>query len=751
MPGRTLDHYELLDLLGQGGMGVVYRARDARLNRLVAIKVLSPAAGSDAARAARLVREASAASALTHPAIVTIYDIGCCNDAHYIAMELVAGRPLSEAIPRTGLPVDEALRIARQLAGALQCAHAAGIVHRDLKPANIMIGAGDMVKVLDFGLAKRDDPSGRSSMAGTLSNLTDPGTVLGTAAYMAPEQAQGLSVDARADIFSFGAVLYEMLSGRSPFQRESVASTLAAVLRDEPPRLESLSKSVARVLDRCLNKARERRYVDGEQLAADLGTVTAIHGGKPVPFVAVLPFANLCPDPDNEYFCDGLSEEILNLLARTPGLRVIARTSAFAWKGKAEDIRTIGATLGVDSLLEGSVRRAGERLRVTVQLVDASNGRPLWSSRYDRHLTDVFAVQEEIATEVVTALHGTLFAPPPAPAPAGGDAHEAYLRGRHFWNRFTNDSMEKALELFGQASTLDPAYALAHVGRADCYLQLGHVRAGHMRPLEAFPQARRAAETALALDPRLADAHCALACCLYWHDWDWSGAEQAFRHAIHLNPNHVISRQWYALFLATMRRFDAAEDEIQRALHVDPLSPLLLTYSMAVAYFAGRFDRALQRFARVVEIAPDYPWALHWLSLVHGDQGDYARAIDILRGLLEMEPRMTAAVCRLGLYGGLAGLPEVSHQALARLDELSSEQYVDPLIRAWPWIGLGELGRAIALHKEGVEQRSPLFTIVPVDPSCRLLFDVPEYADVLRRLRYPIDDLALRTGLTESP
>jgi serine/threonine-protein kinase len=740
MIGRTLDHYELLDVLGRGGMGVVYKARDSRLDRLVAIKVLPPATASDPDRTARFRREAAAASALNHRGIVTIYDIGSDQGADYIAMELVSGRPLSEMIAGAGLTVEEAVRIARQIADALECAHAAGIIHRDLKPANIMIAPSGTVKILDFGLAKRSSTPNGVSVDETASGLTMPGVIIGTVGYMSPQQAQGLPVDARTDIFSFGVVLYEMLTGRGPFDRESAAASLAAVLRDDPPRISGVPPALTRVLERCLQKDPQRRYASVGELLTDLDDIENT-ADRHTPFLAVLPFANLSSDPDNEYFCDGLSEEILNLLARTPDLRVIARTSAFAWKGKTDDIRAIGARLGVDALLEGSVRRAGERLRVNVQLVSAADGRPLWSSRYDRTLTDLFAVQDDIASEVVKALQGTLLANAPSPVLAGGAAHDAYLRGRFHWNRFTVPAMVKALELFQQAAALDPNYALAHVGVADCYLQLGHSRAGYMRPLDAFPKARAAVERALHLEPSLAEAHCSLACCLYWHDWDWHGAEREFRRAIRLNPNHATSRQWYALYLATMRRFDEAEAQIEYGLSLDPLSPLVAAYHVAVAYFARAYPSAIARFDRVAELNPEYPWGLFWLGMCYGDSGECVRATEVLQQALRVSPGMTVALGKLALYYARAGREDLARQALAQLDSFPPDHYVDPVIRAYGWIGLGDLQKALDFYEQGFEERSPLFTIVPVDPPSSRLFELPPYVNLLRRLRYPIEGM----------
>ena len=708
MIGRTLNHYELLEVIGQGGMGVVYRARDQRLNRLVAIKVLPVLVQADPARSARFLREAIAASALNHPGIVAVYDIGTSEGVDYIAMELVSGRPLSNVIPPTGLPASEAVRMLRDVVEALYCAHAAGIVHRDLKPANIMIGANGAVKVLDFGLAKREE----SKAGGAQSTLTSPGMILGTAAYMAPEQAQGHHVDARADIFSCGVILYELLSGRNPFLRDSNVATLASILRDDPPPIPGVNQALIAVIERCLRKDRDRRYPDAGHLLTALDTA-ATAADRSLPFVAVLPFVNLSADPDNEYFCDGLSEEILNLLAGTRDLRVIARTSAFAWKGKSEDIRTIGAMLGVDCVLEGSVRRSGDRLRVTAQLVNTLDGQPLWSSRYDRTLTDLFVVQDDIASEVVKALRGTLLAAPVVRIPAAGPAHDAYLRGRYHWNRFTLDSMVKAVDLFEKARSIEPAYALAHVGVADCYLQLGHSRAGYMRPLEAFPKAREAVEAALQLDASLADAHCSLGCCRYWHDWDWAGAEQAFAHAVRLNPNHATCRQWYALFLATSRRFDEAREQIKQALSLDPLSPLVNTYAAGIEYFAGDYDSALSHAERLTEMAPDYVWGRYWLALVHGDQGDPFRAVDIFYRLLPDAPGMALAV------GKLVTTPACRASRISRA----------PCSRGWmrwparnTWIRCCTAGAGLASvtwTRPWSRTKPPTATARPCSPSCR--------------------------------
>jgi len=583
-PGTRLGAYEIVARLGTGGLGEVGKARDTRLNRHVAIKRLI------SQHSERFEQEARAVAALNHPNICQIHDVG----PDYLVFEYVEGAPLSGP-----LPAREALRLALQIASALEAAHRRGILHRDLKPANILVARGDLdlpsVKLLDFGLAKLLD----SDVDAT---RTIDGTVIGTAAYMSPEQADGRSTDARSDIFSFGAVLHELLSGRRAFGGTTTMQVLTAVMREAPPLLNA-PPAVSEIVRRCLEKRPENRFQTVAELKAALERATQSLAPRDAveskPSIAVLPFANLSADKENEYFSDGLAEEIINLLAHMPGLTVIARTSAFAFKGKQEDIRRIAEALGVTSVLEGSVRRSGSRIRVTAQLITASSGGHLWSERYDRELTDVFAIQDEIAQAIARALEVKLALE--APTKRGGTtnlaAYEAYLKSRHYWQKLTPDSMVKSREWCEEAIRLDPEFALAQ-----CHLgELFFVR-GMLAGTEWYRRGREAAERALRLDPSLSEAQALLGSIAGLCNLDWAEGAKWFRLAtMHERvPGHT--RMHYGYHLLLTGQLDAARAEYERALAEDPLNPLYREH-MAFYFDATRdYGRAKAELQKILEI-----------------------------------------------------------------------------------------------------------------------------------------------------
>jgi len=586
--GEKLGPYEILAPIGAGGMGTVYKAWDPRLRREVAIKVSAQQFSQ------RFEREAHAIAALNHPHICQVYDIG----PNYLVIEYVEGAQL-----KGPLPLHEAVRFAVQICDALDAAHRKGITHRDLKPANILVAATG-IKLLDFGLALfSDDGEGREpgALGKTASvNMTRPGTILGTAAYMSPEQAEGRAVDARSDIFAVGLVLYEMLSGRRAFTGDSDIATIAAILYKQPEPIEA-PPALQSIITRCLRKSPADRFqfiteVKDALLAATSGvsSPSASVSSSParVPSIAVLPFVNMGGDKENEYFSDGLAEEILNSLAQIPGLKVIARTSSFAFRGKEQDITRIAETLRVRSVLEGSVRRAGSRVRVTAQLIDAEDGSHLWSQRYDRELEDVFAVQDDIAEAIVSALRVRL-----SQTMAGAEqykpslpAYEALLKARHYSMSGRLELVQRAPEYFEQAIALDPKFALAHCGYANYFLSMTFM--GAMPAAEALQMVRSQAQKALELDPSLPEGHAMLGVVAAGFEYDWKSAEAHFRVATARNPVPVNVRLPYALgYFLRMGRPAEAIQQIELGLREDPLNLLLRLNLIVTEGSAGRLGQ----------------------------------------------------------------------------------------------------------------------------------------------------------------
>jgi serine/threonine-protein kinase len=614
MPLAAGDHlgpYEILTPIGEGGMGEVWKARDTRLNRMVAIKRLKAAHGS------RFEQEARAIAALNHPHICQIYDVG----PDYLVMEYVEGKPLHGP-----MPVEAAVKLALQIAGALEEAHAKGILHRDLKPGNILLTHKGSAKLLDFGLAKLitdADPDATKTLGGA---------VMGTPAYMAPEQAEGKTLDARSDIFSLGAVLYEMLSGERAFGGSSMAQVLSAVLRDEPPLLDAPA-GIQRIVAKCLAKQPSARFASAEELRVALEQMST----KPVdhqPSIAVLPFANMSADKENEYFSDGLAEEILNLLAKIPNLKVIARTSSFSFRGKEQDIRKIAETLGVSHVLEGSVRRAGNRLRVTAQLIHAADGAHLWSERYDRDMTDVFAIQDEIGKAISEALQVRLA---PRTRAVNIEAYQNYLKGQYHRNRLTAESLAKAKECFEQALAIDPNYGSAYSGLAGYYSTLA---SAFVKPTgEVAALAKAAAQKALALDPANSEAHCVLGVVAAIFDYDWHLAETHFSKAMAATPVPLMVRFRYAQFyLHPFGRFAEAIEQMQLALDADPVSVVLHFTMASTLYSARRYREAMEYARRGLEIDANFPYNWWTLGMTQLDAGSAQEAIASFQKYVELTP-----------------------------------------------------------------------------------------------------------------
>jgi TolB-like protein/predicted Ser/Thr protein kinase len=716
--GTKLGPYEIVALLGAGGMGEVYRARDVRLDRTVAVKKVREAFSN------RFDQEARAIAAMNHPHICTLYDIG----PDFIVMEYVEGKPL-----RGPVAVEEAVVYAVQIADALSAAHRKGVIHRDLKPGNILVTSSG-VKLLDFGLAKMSCPAAVGDETLTLE-LTQPGMIVGTPQYMAPEQIEGKPADARSDIFSFGSVLYEMLTGKPAFSGSSIPGLMAAILHEQPTSASNVRPGIPTDLDRliarCLQKAPAQRFGSMEEVKTALEKASL--GQDARASIAVLPFANLSADRENEYFGDGLAEEIINALTQVPGLRVIARTSAFAFKGKQEDARRISETLGVANILDGSVRRAGNRIRVTAQLITAADGSHLWADRYDREMTDVFAVQDEIAQAVVDALKEHLGASAAVRRvqrqAADIEAYHLYVKGRHYFWKFTPEGLDTARDLFEQAVSVDPNYALPLVELAHYYFL--KTMTGSISASEGAPLGIKAAEKALTLDPTLGEAVGVRALLWGLYEYRWGESLQELQRAIQMNPASALTPHWRAIILTGVNRLSEAVSQQEQALKADPLLPLNHYFLARLLVSQNDYDRAFEQARLVVEIAPDY-WLGHTaLGLVHL-RGD--NPADAIRELQWAQLGHYSCGWR-GSAHVLAGERDKAQELLRQIENVKRGRYVSSVPAAMIYTQLGEVDAAFAHLELAIVSRDFQLYALQTDPMFDKLRPDPRYKDLLRRMK----------------
>jgi serine/threonine protein kinase/tetratricopeptide (TPR) repeat protein len=645
--GSRLGPYEVVSLLGAGGMGEVYRARDTRLDRDVAIKVLPDAVAADPDRRRRFEQEARAIAALNHPHVCQIYDVG----PTFLVLEYVDGAPIVGP-----MSVDAAGRVSLQIARALEMAHARGILHRDLKPTNVLLTSTGDTKLLDFGLVKLLQASDGADDV----TRTAAGTIVGTAAYMSPEQAEGRTVDARSDVFSFGAVLYELLSGARAFSGETTAQVLSALLRDSPRPLPV--SPLTRIVTRCLEKDPALRYQAMAEVRAALEDVVRGQPDRDAS-IAVLPFADMSPAKDNEYFSDGLAEEIINSLAHSSHLKIIARTSAFAFKGQNVDIRRIAETLGVTHVLEGSVRKAGNRIRATAQLINAVDGSHLWSERYDREVEDVFAVQDEIATAIAAALRVKL-----SPAPrhhVNVAAYESYLKGRHHWARLTPDALARSRACYEEAVALDPRFALARFALAEHFYAL---TANGLKPSrDIVDPVRKWALEALDVDPTFAEPHALLGLLAASVLYDWPEAANRFHLAMTREPVTPWVRWFHGQYLMQIGRLDEAVDQMQRTLQEDPLHVLCRSQMAGCLHAFGRRAEASRQLEQVFEIDRDF-WVARWYEgLTAALDGDLLKARAAAEQAYSLTPHDKM---NIGLLAGVLSRTGDSPRAEGLLTEL---------------------------------------------------------------------------------
>ena len=789
--GQHLGPYKILAPIGAGGMGEVYKARDTRLDCTVAIKVLPAGLATDPERRHRFEQEARAAAALNHPHICALKNVGAQDGIDFLVMEYLDGQTLAARLRKGPLPLAQALELGAQVADALAAAHRHHIVHRDLKPGNIMlvkVGAALQAKLLDFGLAKlraERDPGVALSSAPTEAPMTAYGAVMGTVPYMAPEQLEGKETDARTDIFALGCVLFELLTGRRAFEGTTKADLTAAILEHDPPPVSALRPATPHALDRlvrrCLAKDPDDRWQDAADVAEELRGISE-DAGAPVPkptvpprrrtsrlawaalaaaivmaagaggwvwklestppgirSLAVLPLKNLIGDPQQEYFVDGMTEGLTTAIARISALTVISQTSAATFKNSKRPLPAIARDLGVDGVIEGSVRRVGKRVRITVKLIQAKIDKLIWEDDYDRDLSDILVLQDEVAGRVAREIQVKLTPEEQArlarARPVNPDAHLAYLQGRQAMQAQTQETLRNALTYFERAAQIDPDYAPAYTGMADVYFGFSNI---YLSPREAMPKAEAAASKALQLDESLADAHASLALALMTYRLDFKGAEQHLRRAITLDRNSVLAHRAYGFLLANLGKFDEVGREVEQARKLDPLSVFDQVYSCLPLYFARRYEEAARNWEDSAVAHPDDYLVHAFLGLVYEQQpGKLPEAVTQFERAVYLEKNSSEPKAQLAHAYAMAGRKAEARKLLVDLTNNATHQYVAPYNIALIHLSLGESGQALQWLEKSFEDRSEWNQYFNVDPRLDPLRSDPRFKNLLRRMKLP--------------
>ncbi|HTP12268.1 MAG TPA: protein kinase [Bacteroidota bacterium] len=772
----SLSRYKIFEELGRGGMGIVYRAEDLKLHRIVALKFFPEDVTVSEPAVERFQREAEAISAMNHPNIATLYDCDETDGRMFLALEFLPGGTLKSKVKRhrskeTQFTVKEVLDYGIQLAEGLAHAHKRQIVHRDVKTDNVMLTEEGRVKITDFGLAK---------LIGA-RQLTRSESTVGTAAYMSPEQIRAEVVDHRSDIFSLGVVLYELLTTHMPFRAEHEAALAYTIIHEDPSPVESYRtdapEPLVRIIKQCLEKERERRYQNADEVAADLrrlreGSTVSFRrvvqhstlpwvaaaavliaagayllispwrtGGAQGKTIAVLPFSNMSGNPEDEYFSDGMTEDILTHLGKIGSLRVISRTTMMQFKGTRKSVREIGSELHAEFVLEGSVRRSADQVRITAQLIDAKNDEHIWAETYDKELKQIFVIQSDVAQAIATALQATL-----SPSEKERiekkftnnlEAYDLYLKGRYNWNKRMPDKLKMGIDLFHQAIAMDSSYALAYAGLADSYTILGNFNL--FSPGQMYPEAKVAALRALALDNNLAEAHASLAFATMNYDWDWPAAESELKRAIEIDPNYSTARSWYALLLTVTGRFEEAALVRKKALELDPLSPVINADIGLTLYFARRYDEAIEQFLRTLEIDPTFVLTNILLAGAYEQKKMYAEAIANLQtvtmGLSFAAIHHPIPILVLGHVFAVSGRKDDALNMLEIADQMSASQYVAPYWMGVLSIGLGEKDQALTWLEKAFKEHDGSMVFLKVDPVFDPIRSDPKFIDLLHRMK----------------
>jgi non-specific serine/threonine protein kinase len=802
MTGETIGHYRILEQLGVGGMGVVYAAEDLKLGRRVALKFLPEELNKNPQALERFRREARAASALNHPHICTIHDIEDYDGKSFLVMELLEGETLKQRIAGRALATDTLLEIGVQIADALDAAHRRGIVHRDIKPANIFMTARGQAKLMDFGLAKLAPESGVSettlgSMDGVTAEeaLTSPGVAIGTVAYMSPEQARGEELDARTDLFSFGAVLYEMATGRVAFSGPTSAVIFHSILERTPPNPSTLNSNLPPRFDEIVSKALEKdralRYQSAAEIGADLkrlkrdsdtARMTAataavnktapparnaklrmgvLAGGLSIAVVvalalvfgvkrvkeitmdsvAVLPIVNATGDPNAEYLSEGITQDLVSTLSQIPNLKVVSLSSAYRYKGKSIDPPTVARELGVHTILTGRMVQHANNLSISAEFVDAEHDRVMWSKQYQWKLSDVPNLQAEITQDITENLKMNLTGAEKsrlAQRPTqNSEAYQLYLQGRFYWNRRTVGSVSKAIDYFQQAIAKDPNYALAYTGLADSYYSLAR-NSSALSPKEAGAKARQAADRALELDPSLGEAHASMGNIFLVFEWDFAAAEREFRRAIDLNSSYPYAHQWYAELLYGTGRYEESISEVRKAVELEPFAPILQANLGISLMFARRFSEAEQEFRKTFEMNPNYPFAHYGHAQLLLRENKFDEAVAEMEYAVHAIPESSYYRAYLGYALAKGGKTEEARKILGELIEEAKTKYVSWLGIADIYSGLGEKDHTFAALELAYQQGDTRMGDIRARAGVESLWtDDPRFAELLKKIGLP--------------